>query len=84
MPEPSRALEDGQWAALVPVAAILAIDAIVQVHGVGVPDVRPEPADTFHVFHRSAVEMLAAVVLLVDRLAQVGVQPHPLAASKIS
>ena len=50
-----------------------------QVHRVGQPDVRAQPAERFHVLHRRAAELLPAELLLVQRLAQVGVHPHALA-----
>ena len=52
MPEPSRALEDGQWAALVPVAAILAIDASSRCTAWAYQTSGPSQPTTFHVLHR--------------------------------
>jgi len=50
----------------------------VQLDAVGVPHVRPHPAQGFGVFRRAHVKALSAVghVLVVFR--QVGVEPHPL------
>ena len=76
MPAPSRAFEDGQCATPVPVPASLAMRSVIEVDGVGEPDVVAEPAQRVQVLHRRAAEALGAVVVLVGGLGQVGVQPH--------
>ena len=50
-----------------------------QVHAVREPDVRAEPAELVGVLGRGAAERVAAVLLLVERLGQVGVQPDAVA-----
>ena len=80
MPAPSRALEDGQCATPVPVAAEPGDRLVVQVDGVGQPHVAAQPAERVQVLDRRAAEMLGAVVVLIRGLGQVGVQPDPACA----
>ena len=52
--------------------------------GAGVPhDVVPEPAEALHVLERVAAEPGPAEVVLVGRLGEVGVQPHPQPAGQL-
>ena len=48
---------------------------VVEVDSVGVPDIRPGPAQGCHEFQRTDTVVGQHVVLLVLRLAQVGVEP---------
>ncbi len=56
--------------------------AVVEVDGVGHPYVGAEPAELLHVVDRGAAHLRKAVLLLVDRLAQVGVEAHALVAGQ--
>ncbi len=58
----------GQCATPVPVAAMRGDRRVVEVHGVREPDVPPSQPSGLHVLDRRAAEVLAAVLLLVERL----------------
>ena len=53
--------------------------AVVHVHGMGVPDVRVQPAQFPHVGDRAQAEALLREARLVQRFAEMGVEPHPVA-----
>ncbi len=55
---------------------------VVQVHGVGEPHVRAQPAQGGHILHRSSRKAFPAVLLLVQSLAEVGVQPNTFGAGE--
>ncbi len=77
IPAPSLALDDGQCAMPVPVAASRAIAASSRCTAVRQPDVVCQPAQRVEVLDRGAAEVLRAELVLVGRLGDVGVQPHP-------
>ena len=78
IPAPSLALEDGQCATPVPVAASRRDGPSSRCTRVREPDVGAEPAERVQVLHRRAAEVLAAVLVLVGGLGQVRVQPDAL------
>jgi hypothetical protein len=55
---------------------------VVEVDAVGEPHAVPEPPERLEVGQRLQAEPLGAVLLFVDRLGQVGVQPHPAVAGQ--
>jgi hypothetical protein len=76
MPLARRMLLLGQWATPVPVRAKRLISAAAHVDAVGVPDVLAGPTQRLDVGHGPLAKGLQAELLLVQRLGQVGVQPH--------
>ena len=49
----------------------------IDVNGMGVPDIRPNPIQAAHIFDRSATELRLAELLLIHRFGHVGVQQQP-------
>ena len=76
MPAPSRALDEGQCATPGTGGAEPGDLRRRQVHGVGQPHVAAEPPQFVEVLHRRAAVAFAAVLLLVEGLGQVGVEPE--------
>ena len=82
MPEPSRALEDGQCATEVPVAASLAMSASSRWTAWASQTSGPSQSDLLGVVDRAAAELLQAERVLVLRLAQVRVHPDLVGAGQ--
>ena len=76
-------MELGQCATPVPVAPKRATSSASQMDAVREPHVVAQPAEVLEVLHRAHAEALDAEDLLVERLGQVGVQPHAAAAREL-